>query len=141
MATYQTHQKRALIAFLEKHPDRSFTIEELAEEMQADPALESPPGKSTIYRIMPALLDNHLVTRFNDGTGRRAAYQIVGGAGCHAHIHMKCTGCGRLFHMGDDQSAQLMRQIQQQNHFAVDLTQTLLYGVCEGCQQKGFYHE
>ncbi len=136
MATYQTQQKKELVAFLEKHRDESFTIEELAVAMARDEDVLSPPGQSTIYRIMPRLLEANIVKRFNTGTGRKAAYQIVGGEHCHSHMHMKCLSCGKLLHMSDHESEAMMQIFRQNNRFTLDLTQTMLFGTCSDCTQS-----
>ena len=57
VATYNTQQKKELMDFLKKHPERSYTIDEIAAEMKADPDFANPPGKSTIYRLMPGLAE------------------------------------------------------------------------------------
>lgn len=144
MATYQTIQKKELIRFLEGHSERAFTIDEMVAAMETDPDCISRPGKSTIYRLLPSLVEAGTVHRFSRQNGGKAAYQIVGGQDCHGHMHMKCTGCGRLLHMSDEYSRILSEEIAQQNHFALDLTRTLLYGICESClsaAEKGNRHE
>ena len=135
MATYQTHQKIELIEFFKKNRNSSYTIEEIVEAMTKDPDFAAPPGKSTIYRLMPSLVESGIVKRFNSGTGRKASYQIIGDAGCHCHMHMKCTSCGRVIHMADKESVLLQRAIDKMNHFKVDLRQTLIYGTCGQCME------
>lgn len=137
MATYQTIQKKELLQFLEKHSERAYTIDEMVSAMETDPACSSRPGKSTIYRLLPSLVEAGTVHRFSRGSGRKASYQIVGGQSCHSHIHMKCTGCGRLLHMSDDASMALAEEIARKNRFTVDLARTLLYGTCEICLASG----
>ncbi len=137
MATYQTIQKKELLQFLEKHSERAYTIDEMVSAMETDPACSTCPGKSTIYRLLPSLVEAGTVHRFSRENGRKASYQIVGGQSCHSHIHMKCTGCGRLLHMSDDASIALAEEIARKNRFAVDLAHTLLYGTCEGCLASG----
>lgn len=140
MATYKTHQKQELLDFLEKYSDRAFTIEEMMATMEADPEFsQHPPGKSTIYRLLPAMVEDHRVGKFV--RGRKTTYQIVGRHGCHHHMHMKCTDCGRLFHMTDEESALFMKQVSQHCNFAINLAQTLLYGTCSSCTKKGGTHE
>lgn len=145
MASYQTNQKKELIAFLEKNRDRAFTIEEIVQAMEADSQFSIAPGKSTIYRLMSALVENNIVKRFNTGTGRKAAYQIIGGKSCRSHIHLKCTYCGRLFHMSDEDSQVLTETIREKLSFSIDLTQTLIYGLCADCltssQEEEFAYE
>ncbi|MBR5229924.1 MAG: transcriptional repressor [Firmicutes bacterium] len=137
MATYNTQQKQNLIDFLKKYADRAFTIDDIVEGMKSDSAFINPPGKSTIYRLMPGLTEKSIVKCFAGGRGSKATYQIIGGDHCHHHMHMKCTGCGRLLHMDDHESGKLMAQVKAFSHFDIDLSQTLLFGRCEGCVQKG----
>ena len=133
MATYNTNQKKELLHFLEQHSERSFTIDEIIESMDADASYAIKPGKSTLYRLLPSLVEAGTVHRFTRDKGCKAAYQIVGGRSCHSHMHMKCNGCGRLLHMSDSASRDLMEQIEKLNQFHLDLAHTLLYGTCSDC--------
>lgn len=123
--------------FLKKHPEQSYTIDEIAAEMNADPDFANPPGKSTIYRLMPGLAEENLVKCFAGKRGTKASYQIIGGESCHFHIHLKCTDCGILLHMSDKDSHTIADDILKSGGFALDLGRTTLFGLCEGCRRKG----
>ena len=123
--------------FLKKHPERSYTIDEIAAEMKADPDFANPPGKSTIYRLMPGLAEENPVKRFAGSRGTKTAYQIIGGESCHFHIHLKCTSCGRLLHMSDEDSHMIAENLLKSGGFALDLGRTNLVGLCERCGTKG----
>lgn len=137
MTTYNTQQKKQLMDFLKKHPEQSYTIDEIATEMNADPDFANPPGKSTIYRLMPGLAEENLVKCFAGKRGTKASYQIIGGESCHFHIHLKCTDCGKLLHMSDKDSHTIADDILKSGGFALDLGRTTLFGLCEGCRRKG----
>ena len=137
LATYNTQQKKELMDFLKKHPERAYTIDEIAAEMKADPDFANPPGKSTIYRLMPGLAGENMVKCFSGGRGTKASYQIMGGESCHLHIHLKCTSCGRLLHMSDADSHLIAENVLKSGGFALDLGGTTLFGLCEGCRTKG----
>lgn len=141
MATYNTNQKKELLQFLDEHRDETFTIDEIIRGMDKDPSFLVKPGRSTLYRLLPALVDAGTVHRFTREQDRKTTYQIVGGRSCHDHMHMKCTGCGRLLHMSDSTSRSLMEQIEKMNQFHLDITHTLLYGTCGSCAEKGRAHE
>ena len=141
MATYNTSQKKELLQFLEQHKDQAFTIDEMMAAMDADASYIIKPGKSTLYRLLPGLVDAGTVHRFTREQDRKTVYQIVGGSGCHNHMHMKCSGCGKVLHMNDHISRELQKQIEQLNQFKLDLTHTLLYGTCGTCAEKGPVHE
>ena len=104
MAQYQTGQKRMLLAYMKAHSEEALTIEEWCRRLQAEPALSSVPGKSTVYRMMPRLVEEGLVRRFVKENSRKFLYQMVCGEHCDRHLHMKCSVCGKLYHMEDEDS-------------------------------------
>lgn len=133
MARYQTEQKRILLAYMKAHSEEAFTIEELCEKMKEEPAVQSVPGKSTVYRLMPELMEEGLVKRFVKGNSRKFLYQMVCGDHCERHLHMKCSVCGKLYHMEDRESEELLLKVMRKHHFQIDEGKTVLFGQCEGC--------
>lgn len=133
MARYQTEQKRILLAYMKAHSDEAFTVEELCRRIQEEPAVLSAPGKSTVYRLMPELVEEGLVKRFVKGNSRKFLYQMVCGDHCERHLHMKCSVCGKLYHMEDQESEELLLQVLRRHHFQIDEGKTVLFGQCEGC--------
>lgn len=133
MARYQTEQKRILLAYMKAHSDQAFTIEELCARMKEELALQSVPGKSTVYRLMPELVEEGLVKRFVKENSRKFLYQMVCGEHCDSHLHMKCSVCGKLYHMEDEESEALLLQVMQKHHFQIDEGKTVLFGQCESC--------
>lgn len=137
MAQYQTEQKRILLAYMKAHSEEAFTIEELCRRLKAEIALDCVPGKSTVYRIMPKLVEEGQVKRFVKGNSRKFLYQMVCGKHCDKHLHMKCSVCGRLYHLEDRESETLFLQVMKKHHFQLDEGKTVLFGQCEGCCNKG----
>ncbi len=131
MAHYNTRQKNLLLAFLREHPNASYTAEEIAEGLLASYGTEAP-GKSTVYRLLNTLAAEEQLRTFSKKGSRRSYYQI---AECnHEHLHLKCTDCGKLIHMEENNTHKLLRQILMQNEFAVDEHQTVLFGRCRECR-------
>lgn len=131
MARYNTSQRKVLLDFMTANPERSLTIDEISEEIKS--FCDNPPGRSTIYRLMPQLAEEGIVKKFVENTGDKATYQLMNGSCCHNHMHMKCVRCGRLFHMTDEESDRLLKAIRAFNDFDVDPGSTLLFGRCSGC--------
>ena len=136
MTTYNTQQKKELMDFLKKHPERAYTIDDIAAGMKSDPEFANPPGKSTIYRLMPGLAQENLVKCFSAGRGTKTTYQIMGGESCHFHIHLKCTGCGKLLHMSDEASKAISGNLLHDSGFMLDMGRTILVGLCGSCCEK-----
>lgn len=129
--TYRTEQREALMGFLEAHAAEQFTAGELARELTRT----APIGASTVYRLLGALTEEGAIRRFTLGKGRTFYYQYVGGERCGTHLHLKCTACGRLFHLAGCVSDFMQRQIRATSRFALDERATILYGTCAACQE------
>ena len=136
MAEYETKQRRILLDYLKAHPDRGFSVEELYEGLIAEHTADSVPGKSTRSRLIARLVSEGLVKRFAAGQGRQFAYQIVACDACDAHLHLKCTACGCLYHMDHAVSEQIMREVLSRSDFSLDEKETVLFGVCKGCKLR-----
>ena len=137
MSSYHTEQKKLLIKYLSDHKDNSQTIDEITRGIAlAYDDRSSVPGKSTVYRLINKLLEDGKVRKFSKEGTRQAAYQLVEGARCSAHLHLKCTECGRLFHMKECLSEELISKISNDLEFSVNKADTVLYGRCRACNQK-----
>lgn len=135
MAVYKTAQREELLRFLNTHSDRAFTVHEIAELIKRDVSAEKVPGESTVYRLIKELVAEGEVKRTVKGNSRTFVYQIVSGSGCGHHLHMKCTVCGKLCHMDDDESREILERIRSQDMFEVD-SSTVLMGKCAECSDS-----
>ena len=63
-------------------------------------------------------------------------YQLVACEHCDSHLHLKCVGCGKLFHMDEDISDELVSRIRACSAFSVDEEESVLYGKCSSCSVK-----
>ena len=124
---YNTHQKKLLTDFLKLNCDKAYTIDEIANEV--------PVGKSTIYRLISKLTESGVVKRFSGETGRIFMYQYISCEHCSAHLHMKCVDCGKILHMNNKVSENILNNIMQDNNFSVDDAQTILLGKCSDCNK------
>lgn len=134
MSEYNTEQKKLLLGFLKSNKDKSFTVEEIESEM-INSGL-TPPGISTIYRLVSKLSKAGTVKKFTPENKRKAVYQLQGGSECDEHLHMKCTECGKLLHMSDNASRELLEKILGLSNFSVDKEKTVLFGKCRVCESN-----
>ena len=134
MSSYNTEQKKLLEEFMTKNRDRSFTIDEIIEGLR-DMRGESEilPGRSTVYRLIGRLAEEGKLRKFVKADSRKASYQLMVGQHCDCHLHLKCTDCGKLFHMDEEISDELVRRISTFSNFSVDEEATVLFGQCAVC--------
>lgn len=133
MAVYKTAQREALLAFLRENSERAFTVREIAEGIKQDSNIEKAPGESTIFRLIKDLVESGEVRRTVKDNSRTFIYQIMTGADCGHHLHMKCKVCGKLCHMDEQESREIMEKIRSNDMFEVD-SSTILIGKCSDCK-------
>ena len=127
---YRTEQKTELLSYLSAHADRSFTLSELAQEME-----KHGVGKSTVYRLVAGLCEAGDVRRYAREGGRGYTYRYLKKHTCAEHLHLECLGCGKVIHLGRAESTLFEKTLRESNEFALDDSRTLLYGRCRACQK------
>lgn len=130
MRKYSTEQRKLLLAFLEKHPDKQFSVEEIADSLCGKEAI-SP---SSVYRNINHMVNAGTVGRFPSQAGRGFLYQYIGGEACQKHIHLKCEQCGELFHLDNESMNTILVSVKKLKGFNIDTKKSILYGSCEKCK-------
>ncbi len=133
MAEYSTEQKKILLDFLNEHSEAAYEIDTLSAELNLLYG-EHAPGKSTVYRLVSRLYEDGQLRRLPKTRGRGYLYQIIKSEDCHSHLHMKCMDCGRLLHLEQGLSKELLRQVQRSSSFSVSQEETVLFGRCADCK-------
>ena len=127
MRVYNTQQRKKLIDFLQKNCEKAFTIEEIIAAMGNEGI-----SQSTAYRLMTKLVEDSLVHRSVKGNSRSFVYQYINNEKCEGHLHMKCTGCGKVYHLDSGITSIIQNDIKNNTHFEID-SHTVLLGKCDTC--------
>ncbi len=128
MRVYNTAQRKRLVDFLQSNSSKSFTIEEIIIGMG-----DEGVSQSTAYRLMTKLVEDGLVHRTVKGNSRSFVYQYISSEKCDGHLHMKCTDCGKVFHLDSNTTAQIQNDIKSNTNFEID-SHTVLLGKCKVCK-------
>lgn len=127
---YRTAQKTLLLSFLKEHSEEQYSAAQLSEMMNGT------VGESTVYRLVDNLSKEGVIKAFPQRHGKGFLYQYHRGQDCERHFHLKCRNCGRFSHLECEQSEALLAHILEEHGFAVDLTESIIYGVCEQCRTQ-----
>ncbi len=127
--SYRTEQRELLVDFLKAHADEQFTASDLTRALA-----HTRIGQATVYRLVKRLVEEGVVRAFSIGDGHRTYYQYIDGEVCGGHLHLKCTSCGRLYHLGACVSEFLEKQILATHRFTLDEQMTMLFGTCHKCR-------
>ena len=130
MQAYMTQPRRRLLSYLQDHPDESLSAGQISEEL---PEI----SVSAVYRNLAALEKDGSVRKVVRGGSREVFYQYTAAQQCREHLHLSCKKCGKTFHMGAEESEALVRSVAALDRFALDRSETVLYGLCEQCQAPG----
>ena len=123
---YKTRQRKLITDFFENNPDRQFSANDAAN------ILSNKIGKSTVYREISRMCDEGFLRKYPGHDGMYV-YQLSG-ENCHKHFHLKCTGCGRLVHLDCHLIDDICSHISSEHGFNIDVSGTVLYGVCKKCK-------
>ena len=133
-SSYTTPARTHILDVLQAASDRTVTAAELLAALRAQ---GTPVNKTTVYRNLDKLVAEGAVLRYTDESGERAGYQFVGGeGGCHGHLHLKCTGCGRVYHLDCGFMDEIHRHIHAHHGFSLKCESSVLFGVCKNCHAQ-----
>lgn len=89
-------------------------------------------GLATVYRVLDALVETHLVQRIDLGDGV-ARFEPVRDAGEHHH-HIVCDDCGRIEPFADERLERVLRDVEQSSGYDVAGHDIVLRGACSSCR-------
>ena len=126
-----TRQKALVEACLKKDPGRHMSVEDIVFELRV---LETPVGKTTVYRTLYQMEDEGKVRRYETGPDGAACYSYLEtGSGCSTHYHAVCFSCGVILHLESEQLDIMSRRLERERGFQVDASRTVVYGKCREC--------
>ncbi len=130
--TYQTKQRKALLAFLAQHADEALSAQQIAGAL-----CELAISESAVYRNLSALESQGKVRRINRAGSRENYYQYTEASHCLGHLHLSCKQCGRTYHMDKQDADRLAQALAATDDFELDRKNTVLYGLCRDCKAGG----
>ena len=131
---YNTRQKQVIYEYLLSNREKLLSCDEISDNLKA---MGTPVGKATLYRFLDSLVSSGDARKIADDGKKSAAYQLLDkDMNCHGHMHLKCTCCGALTHLGCDFMSTVGEHILKHHKFKIDNSKTLIYGICEDCYGK-----
>ena len=128
MQAYMTQPRKRLLSYLHSHADETLSAGQISEDL---PEI----SVSAIYRNLSALEQDGAVRKVVKGGTREVFYQYTAAEQCREHLHLSCKKCGKTFHMDPEETDALARSMALLDRFALDRNDTVLYGLCELCQE------
>lgn len=127
---YETKQSKLVYDFLEENSQKHFSAEEVYFAIKAN---GDNIGRTTVYRHLDRLVEEHKARKFSSGDNNACCYQFEN-ENCHHHYHLRCSSCGTLIHTECDFLDKLSQHIFNDHNFKIDGSKTVLYGICKHCE-------
>lgn len=132
--SYKTKQRQIILNFLKNNKTNHITAEDIMEHLRDQ---NTPVGKSTIYRYLDILIKDNIVKKYTIDKISSACYQYISENNeCDIHYHLRCTICGKLFHVQNILFNDISNVLLKDFDFKLDNSKTVLYGICKECQNK-----
>ncbi len=131
MTVYSTKQRKILLSYLASHADEELTAETISRDLSGEGV-----SASAVYRNLSALEADGSVQKIVKSGQRRAYYRFSGSAECQSHIHLRCTECGKTYHVDVPTTEFVADKIASAAGFEVDRSRTVINGVCRDCKNK-----
>ena len=131
---YNTKQREELLVFLQGLSGKHITVNDICSHF-ADSG--SKVGMTTIYRHLDKMVNEGIVKKYVLDSSSAACFEYIDehhecqSSGC---AHLKCTSCGRLIHLHCDELKLMQQHISEDHSFKIDMTRTVIYGLCDQCQ-------
>ena len=130
MRNYNTQQRQILLEYFHSHTDKCLSTTEIINHI-ASPDI----SKSAIYRNLVALEKEGKVRRTTKAGDRKTYFYYVDHDDCRGVIHVSCMKCGKTTHVSRDVSNHLAQELKDEDEFAIDNQETIIYGLCKDCQK------
>jgi len=131
---YNTKQRDELLTYLQSMIGEHITVNDICKHFSNTGA---KVGTTTIYRHLEKLVDEGIVKKYNLDATTAACFEYIDVyKECKEHgcTHLKCIKCGRLIHLHCNDLKATELHILEKHNFKLDMTRTVLYGICQICQ-------
>lgn len=128
---YHTKTKDLINEYLQKHNETTFTASDIFDYLKN---LDETVNVTTVYRNMEKLVSTGVLIKRKSDTEDAFVYQVISeDSDCTSHIHLQCTGCGKIYHLECDFMSDIMSHLSAHHKFTLDCKSSVLKGLCEDC--------
>lgn len=131
--SYKTRQRQAVSEFLSSHSDRYLSVDDVFGLMRAQ---GMGVGRTTAYRTLESLASEGSVAKVVAPGGGESRYRLIDSAH-RGEGQLVCLDCGRVLPLDCEMLQEFYQHVESDHGFKIDLSRTVLYGLCETCRPQG----
>lgn len=127
MNHYQTRQKQFILAYLEKHSEHTYSVEELKNALESE---GTPIAQATLYRFVKHFEQSGQVRKYATERGFRYKYVRETERTC---FQLVCSRCGTRIDLSCRKAENLIDHIYEEHRFNLRHGTVVFYGTCSNC--------
>ena len=132
MAKYSKVSQTMIMKYLMDNRERVVTVNDIDTYLKEQGITVNI---STIYRFLNKLSDGGEIMKYVASKGEMSSFQYVNDDEhhCREHLHLHCTGCGKIIHLECGFMEEISRHIGIHHGFVLQCESSVLYGLCKKC--------
>ena len=134
---YRTKQMAEMPSYLQSMEGSRVTVHDIHAYFKSK---NISVGTTTIYRHLDRMVAEGIVAKYVVDEKSSACFEYLGDKShCHPTVcfHCKCEKCGKLIHLHCKELEAVYLHLLNDHGFQVDAPRSVIYGLCEDCQQTG----
>jgi len=134
---YRTKQMAEILSYLQSMQGSHVTVHDIHAYFKSK---NISVGTTTIYRHLDRMVAEGIVAKYVVDEKSSACFEYLGDKShCHPTVcfHCKCEKCGKLIHLHCKELEAVYLHLLNDHGFQVDAPRSVIYGLCEDCQQTG----
>ena len=134
---YRTKQMAEILSYLQSMQGSHVTVHDIHAYFKSK---NISVGTTTIYRHLDRMVAEGIVAKYVVDEKSSACFEYLGDKShCHPTVcfHCKCEKCGKLIHLHCKELEAVYLHLLNDHEFQVDAPRSVIYGLCEDCQQTG----
>ncbi len=133
-SSYNTLSRSAIDGIFVGNKDKSYSVIEIVSILHE---IGIDVNKTTVYRYVTKLCENNVLIKFVAEKGEKTLYKYNDkNLGCDNHLHLKCSVCGKIEHLGCNDMDEFKTHILKEHGFYLNCASSVLYGTCKKCSKK-----
>lgn len=131
---YATKKRQVILDILKDNNEKDFSVKEIEGCLKQT---DIDINVTTIYRYLDRLAESGQLLKHSTENGKNFTYQYIAPEKkCDSHLHMKCSICGRIYHLECEFMNELKKHIYKHHAFTLECKTSMLYGICDECQKR-----
>ena len=132
--TYMTKTRERIFSYLQNHVHTIVSAKDIHAYFEEN---GTKINMSTIYRNLDRLEKEGTIIKIMSEDGKTSLYQYEDHEDKgDKHLHLQCLQCGKVIHLDCHFMNEIKEHISSMHDFDIQCKNSVIYGLCNDCQEK-----